>query len=52
MRGSKIAAQIEYEQRQRKFWEKKAKRMKCKVDGKMQCDKCQYKENCIEEELI
>ena len=30
MRGSKIAAQIEYEQKQKEFWKNKVKRMKDK----------------------
>lgn len=34
MRGSKIAAQIEYEQKQKEFWKNKVKRMKDKEGGK------------------
>ena len=34
MRGSKIAAQIEYEQKQKEFWKNKVKRMKDKEGNK------------------
>lgn len=48
MRGSKLAAQVVYEQKRDEFWKKKAERMKCKIDGKMQCKECKYIENCTD----
>lgn len=51
MRGSKLAAQVVYEQKQNEFWKKKVERMKCKIDNKMQCKECKYIEHCTDKEV-
>lgn len=51
MRGSKLAAQVVYEQKKDEFWKKKAERMKCKIKDKMQCKECKYIGNCTSGEL-
>ena len=48
MRGSKLAAQVVYEQKKDEFWKKKAKRMKCKIKDKMQCKECKNIEICTD----
>ena len=49
MRGSKIAAEIIREQKRAEFWKNRARRIKCKD---RQCEKCKYKKQCFEEELL
>lgn len=48
-KGSMIASEIvqdwQRENYYRKLKEQKNK-IKCKLDEKMQCDKCKYKDNC------
>lgn len=33
------------------YYKNKAKRQKCIIDEKKQCDKCKYNENCIDSEV-
>ena len=49
-KGSIIAGIIETEMRREEYFKNKVRRMKCKLDNKMQCDICKYKENCEDKE--
>lgn len=55
--GSRLADEIvqswnREKELKRIFNAKKNKGHKCMIDNKMQCDKCQYRENCDDKEGI
>ena len=52
MKRSYIADSIIQDWNKDKYWKKLAKRKKnkCKINEKMQCDKCEYAENCLDKE--
>ncbi len=49
MRGSIIASYIDEEYKKKKAYTNK-KRQKCVVEGKKQCEKCEYKPICEDKE--
>ena len=57
MKSSSIADEIIREWNREKYFKrlaenKKKLQFKCKLDEKMQCDTCKYKDNCIDREDV
>lgn len=49
-KGSIIAGEIIADWKREEYYKKKAKRNKCIVDAKKQCNICKYKEICEDKE--
>lgn len=51
-KGSPIAAEIVADLKREEYFKKLAKRNKCIIDSKKQCDICKYREACEDKVLI